>query len=67
MQWLPVLGLYHLFGTLLVFLAILIGIWLILHVEKSTQLNWLKLIIAILLICLTTGLGFHLMLVGLGV
>ncbi|MFX1563888.1 MAG: hypothetical protein ACFFDP_11355 [Promethearchaeota archaeon] len=67
MQWLPFIFLYPALGILLVFLAILAGIWLIIHVEKSTQLDWPKVILAILIICLAAGFGFHLILLGLAV
>jgi hypothetical protein len=66
MQWLPFLAWYPAYGLLLLALAVIIGIWLVLHVEKSTRLSRLKLGLAILLIALSCGFGIHLILLGLG-
>jgi len=67
MQWLPFLAWYPAYGILLLVGAVLLGIWLILQVEKSPQLSWPKLALVIFVIALSSGLGVHLILLGLGV
>jgi uncharacterized membrane protein len=66
MQWFPFLAWYPAYGILLLVAAVLLGIWLVLHVEKSPQLSWPKLALDIFLIALSSGLGVHLILLGLG-
>jgi hypothetical protein len=66
MQWLSFLAWYPAYGILLLVAAVLLGIWLVLHVEKSPQLSWPKLALVIFLIALSSGLGVHLILLGLG-
>lgn len=65
-QWLWLLPWYPAYGILLLVAAVLIGIWLVLHVEKSPRLSWPKLGLAIFLIALACGVGVHLILVALG-
>lgn len=62
MQWLPFLPWYPVYGGLLLLFAILLSIWVVYNVEKTPQLPWAKLIIAIIIIGLAFGLGLHLIL-----
>jgi len=66
MQWTPFLPWYPAYGVLLFVAAVLIGVWLVLHVEKSPRLSWPKVCLAVFLIALSCGLGVQLILVGLG-
>ncbi len=66
MQWTPFLPYYPVFGLLLLLFAVLIGVWLVFHVEKSRQLSLLKLVLAIILIALSSGVGLQLILVAAG-
>lgn len=66
MQWIPFLPWYPMFGGLLIFLAVLVGIWFIIHVEKAAQISWPKFILSIALIAFLAGMGFHLIAVALG-
>jgi hypothetical protein len=66
MQWAPFLPYYPVYGLLLLLSAVLIGIWLVFHVEKSRQLSWLKLVVAILLIALSSSMGLQLILIAAG-
>ncbi len=66
MQWAPFLPYYPVYGLLFLLFAALIGIWLVFHVEKSRQLSLIKLVLAIILIALSSGVGLHLILVAAG-
>lgn len=66
MQWTSFLPYYPVYGLLLLLFAVLIGIWFVFHVEKSRQLSWVKLILAIILIALSSGVGLQLILVAAG-
>lgn len=67
MQWTSFLPYYPTYGLLLLLFAVLISVWLVFHVEKSRQLSWVKLILAIFLIALSSGVGLQLILVAAGV
>ena len=67
MQWTSFLPYYPVYGLLLLLFAVLIGIWFVFHVEKSRQLSWPKLILAMILISLSSGVGLQLILAAAGV
>ncbi|MFX0169063.1 MAG: hypothetical protein ACFE89_06825 [Candidatus Hodarchaeota archaeon] len=64
MQFAPFLPWYPIFGGLLIALAILLGCWLVYIVEKTRRLPWMKLILLIFLIALSSSFGIHLLLYG---
>jgi hypothetical protein len=66
MQWASFLPYYPIYGVLLLLFAVLIGMWLVFHVEKSRQLSWPKLLVATLLVALSSGVGLQLILVAAG-
>lgn len=66
MQWTPFLPYYAMYGILLLLFAVLIGIWLVFHVEKSRQLSLLKLVVGIILIAVSSGIGLQLILLAAG-
>ena len=66
MQWTPFLPYYAVYGILLILFAVLIGVWLVFHVEKSRQLSLLKLVVGIILIAVSSGIGLQLILLAAG-
>jgi hypothetical protein len=66
MQWLPFLPWYPAYGVLLLVAAVLIGVWLVLQVEKAPRLSWPKVCFGVFLIALACGLGVQLILLALG-
>jgi hypothetical protein len=66
MQWIPFLPWYPVYGGLFIFLAILIGIWFVMHIERSPELSWIRLVLSVALIAIFTGIGLHLIFLSLG-
>jgi len=53
--------------ALLIIVGILALIGLIIHVEYSTRVSWVKVIVSILIFSLSLGFGLHFLLILLGV
>jgi hypothetical protein len=66
MQWSLFLPYYHVYGILFILFAVFIGVWLVFHVEKARQLSLLKLVLGIIVIALSSGIGLHLILIAAG-